>query len=126
MERRLAGHVAGQSPPAGVETGGHFHLFPLLIRHSGPQREHALKHDAAIAMNVARGGADLGIGVSGQRFLNKIDESRLALQCASSVIASLRTGGFGADGFGAATLPWVPLARLAARPALRLLFGSPL
>ena len=81
-ERRLAGHVARQSPAGRIEAGGHFHLVALLLGHGRPQGEHPREHVAAIPVNVASRGADLGIGVAGQRFLNEIDEAGLALQAA--------------------------------------------
>ena len=81
VEGRLAGYVAGQSPTAGVKADGYFHFLSFFFGDSGLHREHALKHGAAIAVNIARGGPDLCIGVAGQRFLNEIDEPGLALQC---------------------------------------------
>ena len=56
------------------------HLGPFSSLDGRPQGEQPLQHGAAVAVNVAGRRADLGVGVAGQRFLDEIDESGLALQ----------------------------------------------
>ena len=44
------------------------------------QREEPIDHRRAIAMHVAGGGTDLGVGVTVERLLDEVEESGLALQ----------------------------------------------
>ena len=95
---RLAGHVARQTPPIRIETGGRFPPRPLPPAPRPAAGRTAAGQRAAIAMNVAGHGADLGVAVAGQRFLNEINNRASRCNAANSVSASRRSGGFGAGG----------------------------
>jgi len=78
-ERRLAGHIARQTPAVGIEAGGDFHLGPLFLRDGRPHGKEPLQERAAVAVDVAGHGPDLGVAVAGQRFLHEIEQPGLAL-----------------------------------------------
>ena len=74
VERGLAADVAGEAIAAAVEARRHLDRRVLGRRDDRPQREEPLQDFAALAVDIAGGGADLGVAIALQRLLDEVDQ----------------------------------------------------
>ena len=79
-EGGLAGDVAGEADAAGVEADGHGDGVAFGAGEGGLEDEVLLEDFAAAGVDDARGGADVGVGIGGDVFLEEVDEAAFALE----------------------------------------------
>ncbi len=76
----MSRHVAGQAETAGVVAGGQVDRRAFRLGNHWLQPEEPLQHGGAFAVDVSGSGADLGVAIACQRFLEKVDQTSFALQ----------------------------------------------